>query len=73
MEAGGMMAASKAFLQAFPNLACFPPRISKESFGGFLGFQGVTRVKNPKCPSPNFFAAPASFWSHCRRHRAMFC
>jgi hypothetical protein len=73
MEAGGMTAASKAFWQAFPNPACFPPRISKESFAGFVGFQGVTRVKNTKCPSPNFFAAPASFWSHFWRHRATFC
>ena len=55
------MAASKAFWQAFPNPACFPPRISKENFGGFVGFQGVTRVKNPKCPSSNFFGAAGLF------------
>ena len=62
----------QSFLATFPSPACFPPRISKESFGGFVGFQGVTRVKNPKCPSSKFFWAPASFWSHCWRHRATF-
>src|SRR5271155_5963402 len=42
-----MMAGLQAFLQAFPNLGCFAPRISKESFGGFVEFQRVTRAKNP--------------------------
>ena len=50
----------QAFCQAFPNLGCFCPRISKDSFGGFVGFQRVTRVPNPKCPSPNFFASAGS-------------
>jgi hypothetical protein len=36
---GGIKAASKAFLQAFPNLACFCPSFSKQSFGHFVGFQ----------------------------------
>jgi len=58
--------------QAFPKLRCFSPRISKESFGGFVEFQRVTKVKNPKRPSPNFFAATASFWTRCRRHRVAF-
>jgi hypothetical protein len=48
---------AQAFFQAFPNPACFRPRISKHFFGGFVGFQWVTRVPNPKCPSPNFFAS----------------
>jgi len=30
-----------AFFQAFPNLGLFSPSFSKESFGGFVGFQGV--------------------------------
>ena len=37
----------QAFLQAFPNLGCFAPSFSKHSFGGFVGFQGVTRLPNP--------------------------
>src|SRR5271156_1483622 len=53
------MAGLQTLLQAFPNLGCFCPRISKESLGGFVGFQEVTRVKNPKSPFPNFFAALA--------------
>jgi len=36
----------QAFWQAFPNLSCFAPRISKQFFGDFVEFQGVTRVKN---------------------------
>jgi len=69
---GGIVADLQAFGQAFPKLACFGPRISKEIFGGFVGFQGVTRVPNLKSPLPNLFAAPASFWTHFRRHRAAF-
>ena len=60
----------QAFLQAFPNLSCFCPSFSKESFGGFVGFQGVTRPPNHKGPSPNFFVAPASFRPRSRRRRA---
>src|ERR1700761_7104888 len=63
---GGIMTPSKAFWQAFPNLACFRPRISKQIFGGFVGFQRFTREKNAKCPPPKFSAAPASLWSHFR-------
>jgi hypothetical protein len=47
----------QAFFQAFPNPSLFPPRISKEFFGGFVGFQGFAIDANPKCPPPNFFAA----------------
>src|ERR1700722_3832174 len=47
----------QAFFQAFPNPSLFPPRISKEIFGGFVGFQGFAIDANPKCPPPNFFAA----------------
>jgi len=66
------MAGLQAFWQAFPNSGCFRPRISKDSFGGFVGFQWVTRAKNSKCLLPNFFAAAASFWTHSRRHSAAF-
>jgi hypothetical protein len=52
---------SKPFFQAFPNLRLFSPNISKESFGGFVGFQGVARVANRKSAFPNLFAASASF------------
>src|SRR5277367_5902328 len=31
----------QAFFQASPKIACFAPSFSKESFGGFVGFQGV--------------------------------
>ena len=44
----GPSAHLQAFLQAFPNLGCFSPSLSKESFGGFVGFQRVTRMKNHK-------------------------
>jgi hypothetical protein len=60
----------QALWQAFQKLGCFCPSISKDSFGGFVGFQWVTRVKNPKLSAPNFFAAPASLWTHSRRHGA---
>jgi hypothetical protein len=53
-----MRAASKLFLQAFPNLGCFCPSFSKESFGRFVGFQGVARLPNPKCPLPNILLSP---------------
>src|ERR1700722_12973438 len=55
------MAGHPAFLQAFPNLACFAPSFSKQSLGGFVGFQRVASLKNPKCSCSKFFAAPASF------------
>jgi hypothetical protein len=32
------------------------PSFSKDSFGGFVGFQEVTIDPNPKCRSPNFLA-----------------
>jgi hypothetical protein len=38
----------QAFLQAFPNLGCFAPSFSKDSFGGFVGFQVVTRLPNSR-------------------------
>jgi hypothetical protein len=43
-----MMTGSKEFLQAFPNFGLFSARISKGSFGGFVEFQSVTRVPEPK-------------------------
>jgi hypothetical protein len=49
----------QAFLQAFPNLRLFSPSFSKESFGGFVGFQGVARVAGVaghKVPLSKFFA-----------------
>jgi hypothetical protein len=39
---------SKLFCQAFPKFGLFSPRISKESFGVFVEFQGVTVDANPK-------------------------
>ena len=68
---GGIKAASKAFLQAFPNLACFCPSFSKQSFGHFVGFQWVTRAKNQKVPPPNFFVPTASFQPYFRRRPAV--
>ena len=69
---GGIKAASKAFLQAFPNLACLCPSFSKQTFGHFVGFQWVTRVKNQKVPLPNFFVPPASIQPYSRRRPAVF-
>jgi hypothetical protein len=43
-----------AIFQAFPKPACFCPSFSKDSFGRFLGFQGVASLKNPKDVAPNF-------------------
>jgi hypothetical protein len=40
------MPACFAVLQAFPNLACFRPSFSKESFGGFVEVQGVASPQN---------------------------
>src|SRR5271168_1655163 len=54
-----------------PPLATFLANIA-DSFGGFVGFQRVTREKNPKCLLPNFFGAPASLWTYSRRHSAAF-
>jgi hypothetical protein len=36
------------FLQAFPNLGYFCPSFSKQSFGGFVGFQWVARVSTER-------------------------
>src|SRR5271155_2779348 len=57
-KGGGIKTGLQAFLQAFPNLSLFSPSFSKQSFGGFVGFQGVTRPPDQKAPLPNFFAAP---------------
>src|SRR5271155_4912483 len=67
-----MRADLQAFWQAFPKLACFCPRISKEIFGGFVRFQGVTRVPNLKSLLPNFSPAAAFFRTHLRGHSAAF-
>jgi hypothetical protein len=69
-KGGGIKTGLQAFLQAFPNLSCFRPSFSKESFGGFVGFQGVTRPPNLKAPLPNFFVRLPSFLPHSRRRRA---
>jgi hypothetical protein len=39
MEAGEMMAASKAFWHAFPNPACFPPRIPNKALAVLRDFK----------------------------------
>src|SRR5271156_6079226 len=62
----------QAFCQAFPNLGCFCPRISKDSFGGFVGFQRVTREKIQSVLLQIFSPARASFWTHSRRRGAAF-
>jgi hypothetical protein len=69
---GEIKAASKTFLQAFPNPGCFCPSFSKQSFGQYVGFQWVTRVKNQKVPPSKFFVLSASFQPHSRRRRACF-
>ena len=71
-KGGGIEANRQALWQAFPNLACFAPNISKESFGGFVRFQGVTSPKNLNDVPPNFFVAPASLQPYSRRLRAVF-
>jgi hypothetical protein len=47
---------AKHFLQAFPNLGHFSPSFSKQSFGGFVGFQWVARVSNRKSPFSKLFS-----------------
>src|SRR5277367_1767617 len=60
-KGGRTKAASQAFLQAFPNLGCFRPSFSKQSFGRFVGFQGVASLKNLNDVSPNFLWLPPPF------------
>jgi hypothetical protein len=38
----------KLYCQTFPNFGLFSPRISKETFGGVVEFQGVTMEANRK-------------------------
>jgi hypothetical protein len=68
----------QAFLQAFPNLGCFSPSFSKESFGRFVGFQWVARLPNPMSPLPNILLSPGARrtrrtrpdqWGSLRAHR----
>src|SRR6202012_5736317 len=59
----------QAFLQAFPKLSCFRTSFSKENFGGFVAFQGVTSPPNHNLPLPNFFVGPAFFRPRSRRRR----
>src|SRR5579863_6186754 len=59
------------FCQAFPNLACFCPSFSKHFFGGFVGFQGVTRFPNLNVRFPNFLPFSIRWNSrHAPRRRA---
>jgi hypothetical protein len=54
-RAGGeIVAGLLAVFQAFPKPACFCPSFSKDSFGRFVGFQGVASLKNLKDVAPNF-------------------
>src|SRR5271169_2680891 len=66
-KGGGMRAASQTFLQAFPNLGCFCPSFSKESFGRFVEYQGVASLPNRKCGLSKPFVArrplSASIWT----------
>jgi hypothetical protein len=43
-------------LQAFPNFRLFSPNISKESFGGFVGYQRVAIDPNKKVGLQTFSA-----------------
>jgi hypothetical protein len=71
-KGGGTKAASQVFLQAFPNLGCFRPSFSKQSFGRFVGFQGVASLKNLNDVAPNFLRLPASLQPYSSRRRAAF-
>jgi hypothetical protein len=71
-KGGRTKAASQAFLQAFPNLGCFCPSFSKQSFGRFVGFQGVASLKNLNDVSPNFLWLPPPFSRNPDRRRAAF-
>jgi hypothetical protein len=51
----GRVARRQGFFQAFPNLSLFSPRISKESFGDFVGFQGVAKTQNRKSVLAKYF------------------
>jgi hypothetical protein len=59
-EGDGTKAAFQAFLQAFPNLGCFAPSFSKDSFGRSVGFQRVTSLQAPNDDSPNFCGSAVS-------------
>jgi hypothetical protein len=48
----------QAFYQAFPNLVAFSPSLSKDSFGGFVGFQGVIVAPNLNSPFSQIFWPP---------------
>jgi hypothetical protein len=69
-KGGGIKTGLQAFLQAFPNPSCLRPSFSKESFGGFVEFQGVTSPPNHNVPLPNFFVGPAFFRPRSKRRRA---
>src|ERR1700733_1595663 len=43
-----------SFFQAFPKIRLFSPRISKECLGGFVRFQRLAIVPNPKVVSKLF-------------------
>jgi hypothetical protein len=42
-----------------PNFPSFLPNFSKDSFGGFVEYQGLTRLKKHFDAIPNFFLRPA--------------
>ena len=55
------MAGLLALFQAFPKLACFSTSFSKQSFGGFVRFQGVASLQNPSARTSNFLPLPPPF------------
>jgi hypothetical protein len=54
------MSTAPSFCQAFPNLSCFSPSFSKDSFGGFVPFQclAIDKNKNIKTFTKLFPARP---------------
>jgi hypothetical protein len=52
--------ACKSFSQGFPNLALYSPNFSKESFGGFVGFQRLAIAEGSNSLSPNFCGRAAA-------------
>src|SRR6202041_3146449 len=62
----------QAFFQTSPKVACFAPSFSKEIFGGFVGFQRVTRLPNVLRWFPNFSPSAAPFRPHFGLRRTAF-
>src|SRR5271168_770278 len=62
----------QSFFASFSKSRLFSSKDFQRKLWRFCGISRGYKGQKPKVSISKFFAAPDSFWSHCRRHRATF-